>query len=114
MYSPYYPVKSATEMKMMSDYDHNWDELVEEYLEDYSVDDDQYLHFIDALVPIMYFDIMDVANKLGLGHTKISDIPCNSDTNIYTFLQGAITEVYHVKFAEAVYRRKKKLVTEEE
>tara|TARA_X000001382_G_scaffold97808_1_gene72146 strand:+ start:377 stop:721 length:345 start_codon:yes stop_codon:yes gene_type:complete len=110
----YYPVKSATEMKMMSDYDHNWDELVEEYLEDYSVDDDQYLHFIDALVPIMYFDIMDVANKLNLGHTKISDISCNSDMNIYTFLQGAITEVYHVKFAEAVYRRKKKLVTEEE
>ena len=95
---------------MMSDYDHNWDELVEEYLEDYSVDDDQYLHFIDALVPIMYFDIMDVANKLGLGNTKISDISCNSDMNIYTFLQGAIS----VKFAEAVYRRKKKLDIEEE
>tara|TARA_R110001592_G_scaffold35695_6_gene121245 strand:+ start:8328 stop:8669 length:342 start_codon:yes stop_codon:yes gene_type:complete len=113
MCSLYYPVKSAMEMKMMSDYDHNWDELVEEYLEDYSVDDDQYLHFIDALVPIMYFDIMDVANKLNLGHTKISDISCNSDMNIYTFLQGAISEAYHVKFAEAVYRRKRKMDIEE-
>lgn len=101
-------------MKMMSDYDYDWDELVEEYLEDYSIDDDQYLHFIDALVPIMYFDIMDVANKLGLGHTKISEVSCNPDTNIYTFLQGAISEAYHVKFAEAVYRRKRKMVTEEE
>ena len=98
----------------MSNYDHNWDELVEEYLEEYSLDDTQYLHFIDALVPIMYFDIMDVANKLGLGHTKISEIPFNSDTDIYTFLQGAISEAYHVKFAEAVYRRKKKLDIEEE
>lgn len=98
----------------MSDYDYNWDELVEEYLEQYSTDDDQYPHFIDALVPIMYFDIMDVANKLGLGNTKISEVSCNPDTNIYTFLQGAITEAYHVKFAEAVYRRKRKMVTEEE
>ena len=92
----------------MSEYNHNWEELVEEYLEDYSVDDDQYLHFIDALVPIMYHDIMDVALELGLGNTKISDMPINSDMDIYTFLQGAITEAYHVKFAEAVYERKKK------
>ena len=114
MYFLYYPVKSVMEMKMMSDYDFDWDELVEEYLEQYSIGDDQYLHFIDALVPIMYFDIMEVANKLGLGHTKISEVPCNPHTNIYTFLQGAISEAYHVKFAEAVYRRKRKMVTEEE
>ena len=58
--------------------------------------------FIDSLIPIHYNDIWEVAQKLNLGHVSIRQNYIHPEMTVYTFLQGAITQVYYGKFTETL------------
>ena len=83
-------------------FDYDWYEIVKEYLEQYNGNEDNIAEFIDSLIPIHYNDIWEVAQKLNLGHTLISEVPSHPELTVYTLLQGLITQEYYSKFTEAL------------
>lgn len=83
-------------------FDYDWHEIVEEYLEQYDGNVDNIADFIDSLIPIDYNDIWEVAQNLNLGHVNIRQNYIHPEMTVYTFLQGAITQVYYGKFTEAL------------
>lgn len=84
-------------------FDYNWNEQVQEYLNQYGNNENYIIEFIDGLVPINYTDIWDVAWAYNLGHVSLGIEHATGHT-VFEMFQHEIAQIYHDEFAEAYYR----------
>ena len=84
------------------EFDYNWNEQVQEYLNQYGNNGDFIIEFVDGLVPINYTDIWDVAWAYNLGHVALSIEHATGHT-VYELFQHEIANTILDGFAEAYY-----------
>ena len=84
-------------------FDYNWDEQVQEFLNQYGNREEFILQFIDGLVPIYNTDVWDVAWAYDLGHLILSIEHATGHTVLEMF-QHEIADIYHDEFAQAYHR----------
>jgi len=80
----------------------DWEELVKEFGKQYSIHSQDNIHeYIDGLVPIYYYDIMEESRRLKLYYDEIK--PHQVGQSIWKILQYGIYEAYWEEFMENIY-----------
>lgn len=80
----------------------DWENLVKTFGRQYSIYSDDNVHeFVDGLVPINYYDIMEEARKLGVYHNEIQAHQVGEP--IWKILQYYIYEAYYEEFMDKIH-----------
>jgi hypothetical protein len=83
-------------------FDYNWNEQVQEFINQHGNNEDYIPEFIDGLVPINYTDIWDVAWAYSLGHRPLGMAQATGHS-VYEFFQYEIYTIFMEDFSEAYY-----------
>ena len=81
----------------------NWEEQALEYLKEYGNDGNPIHEWVDGLVPIYYYDIMQEALRLELFHITIESSRLGK--KIWEIFQGGIYDIYHELFMQAYFEQ---------
>lgn len=81
----------------------NWQEQAIEYLKEYGNDDTYIQEWVESLVPIYYYDIMQEALRLELYHATITKN--DADQKIWEIFSQIIYQNYSAEFYGAYFEQ---------